>query len=189
MVVMRPLLKPADVERMLKCGEIDPDARWELVDGEIVWLSPTNHYHAQVEVAIALALGPFAKQIGAALMAGDPGFVVGALHQQLRGPDIALVTKERLHIIPRDQTWGSEAPDLAVEVLSPEQHGEAYARPKVAEYLAAGAKVVWLVDPDSQTVRAYEPNRDEYAVYSAETKINLDRIAPGFSARVGSFFP
>ncbi len=74
-------------------------------------------------------------------------------------------------------------------MLSPEQHGEAYARPKVAEYLAAGAKVVWLVDPDAQTVRVYEPNRDDYAIHSVETEITLDQIAPGFSAPVRSFFP
>jgi Uma2 family endonuclease len=59
----------------------------------------------------------------------------------------------------------------------------------VAEYLAAGSKVVWWIDPDARTVRIYEPNRDDYAVYSAEADINLDRIAPGFSARVASFFP
>jgi len=115
--------------------------------------------------------------------------MVGARRQQVRSPDVSLVTRQRLHILPPGKVLATEAPDLAVEVLSPEQHGEAHARPKVAEYLAAGAKVVWLVDPDSTTVRAYEPNRDEYAIYSADTEINLDQIAPGFSAPVGSFLP
>jgi Uma2 family endonuclease len=188
-VIHKPLLKIADVERMLKCGEIDPDALWELVDGEIVYLSPTNPYHGQVEVAIAIALAPFANMIGAALMAGDAGFTVGRKREQLRGPDIALVSRNRSHIISRDKTWGTEAPDLAVEVLSPEQHGEAYARPKVAEYLAAGARVVWLVDPDARSVRVYEPNSDEYTIYAADAEISLDQIAPGFSAPVASFFP
>jgi Uma2 family endonuclease len=189
MVIHKPLLKVDDVERMLQHGEIDPDSNWELVDGEIVYLSPTNPYHGQVVIAIGVALADFARQIGAALTGADSGFRVGDRHQQLRGPDVALVTQLRLNIIARGQTWGSEAPDLAVEVLSPEQHGEAYARPKVAEYLAAGAKVVWLVDPDSRTVRAYEPNRDEFAIYTSDTEISLDAIAPGFSAPVASFFP
>lgn len=189
MVVRKPLLTPADVERMLKCGEIDPDASWELVDGEIVWLSLTNAYHGEVEAAVVFALWPFARRIGAALLSGDPGFVVGAEHQQLRGPDVALVTRERRHILDRSRTWGSEAPDLAIEILSPEQHGEAYARRKVAEYLAAGAKVVWLVDPDSRSVRVYEAGASEYAIYPAQSEITLDAIAPGFSAPVSSFFP
>jgi Uma2 family endonuclease len=189
MVVRKPLLRPDDVARMVKSGEIDPDAIWELVDGEIVWLSPTNTHHGRVCAAIVVALAPFAERIGAALLCNDPGFAVGQWHQQLRGPDVALVIRERLDIVDPSRTWGSEAPDLAVEVLSPEQHGEAYARTKVAEYLAAGAKVVWLVDPDQKTVRAYEPGRGDYAVYSVDAEINLDPIAPGFSAPVPSFFP
>jgi Uma2 family endonuclease len=189
MVVRKPLLTPADVERMLKHGEIDLDANWELVDGEIVWLSPSNRYHGRVCAAIVVALGAFVRLIGAALLCNDPGFIVGTHRHQLRGPDVALVTRERLYILERGSTWGSEAPDLAVEVLSPEQHGEAYARPKVTEYLAAGAKVVWLVDPESRTIRVYEPNRGDYAVYSEDTEITLDAIAPGFSAPVRSFFP
>jgi Uma2 family endonuclease len=189
MVVRKPLLKPADVEGMLRRGEIQPDASWELVDGEIVWLSPGNHEHGWVCALIVAALAPFAARTGAALLCNDAGFIVGADRQQLRGPDVALVTKERLEILERGSTWGQAAPDLAVEVLPPELHGEAYARPKVAEYLAAGAKVVWLVDPDARTVRVYEPNRDDYAIYSAGAEITLDAIAPGFSAPVHFFFP
>jgi Uma2 family endonuclease len=189
MVVRKPLLKPDDVERMVKCGEIEPDKAWELIDGEIVWLSPANPCHAEVVATLAALLYQFVRGIGGRLLAGDSGFVVGANRDQLRGADVALVSHERAHILTADSTWGSEAPDLAVEVLSPDQRGEAYVRPKVAEYLAAGAKVVWLVDPDARTIRVYEPNRDDYAVYSADADIDLDRIAPGFSARVASFFP
>jgi Uma2 family endonuclease len=189
MDVRNQVLTPADVERMLKCGEIDPDARWELVDGEIVWLAPTNWYHAQVVVAVAVALVPFAKQIGAAVLGGDPGFIVGSRHQQLRGPDVALVTKDRLTIFDPAHPWGSEAPDLAVEVLSPEQHGESYAQAKVAEYLAAGGTVVWLVDPDNRTVRVYERGASEHSIYPADNEMTLDAIAPGFSVTVSSFFP
>ncbi|MDE3074139.1 MAG: Uma2 family endonuclease [Chloroflexota bacterium] len=45
------------------------------------------------------------------------------------------------------------APDLAVEVLSEGQHGEAYAKPKVREYFEAGAQLVWLVDVNRREVR------------------------------------
>jgi Uma2 family endonuclease len=189
MVVRKPLLKPTDVERMLKCGEIDPDATWELVNGEIVWLSPASNYHSQVCALIIALLVPFAQRIGGRVLTEGAGFMVGPRLQQMRSPDVSLVSRERLHILPRDRVLGTAAPDLAVEVLSPEQHGEAYARPKVGEYLAAGAKVVWLVDPDARTVRVYEPNRDDYAIYSAEAEITLDQIAPGFSAPVRSFLP
>lgn len=189
MVVRKPLLTPAEFEGMLARGELDADAFLELADGEIVCLSQANLYHNRVCIAIIAVLLPFAKRIRAELFSEGAGFMVGARCQQVRSPDVLLVTRERLRIVPAGGVLGTEAPDLAVEVLSPEQHGEAYARPKVAEYLAAGAKLVWLVDPENRTVRVYERDRTEYAIYPAEVEINLDAIAPGFSAPVHSFFP
>ena len=85
--------------------------------------------------------------------------------------------------MPRDAVWGEEGPDLCVEVLSPEQHGEAYARSKVAEYLDSGAKVVWLVDPEQRTARVYEAGKREFATYSGDAEITLDVIAPAFVTR------
>ncbi|MDE3076642.1 MAG: Uma2 family endonuclease [Chloroflexota bacterium] len=188
MVEVKPLLVPADIERMLSRGEIDPDAMFELVDGEILWLSPTNSYHARICTRIIRLLGPFADRIGADLLDGQAGFMVGARRQQLRSPDVSLVAHDRLNILRREG-FAAAAPDLAVEVLSEGQRSEAYARPKVGEYLAAGASVVWLIDPDARTVRVYEPGRNEYAVHPAETDLTLDQIAPGFSVRVSTLFP
>jgi Uma2 family endonuclease len=185
MVVRRPLLKPDDVERMITCGEIEPDSKVELVDGDLVSLTPASHYHARVCMQVGGTLLPFASRIGAALLDSSAGFRVGDGYRQVRSPDVSLGVKERNFILPSDRRIAAEAPDLAIEVLSPDQRTEAYARPKVAEYLAAGAGVVWLVDPEARTIRVYEPNREDFAVYSAET----DQIAPGFLARIASFFP
>jgi Uma2 family endonuclease len=189
MAVVQALLTPDDVARMLTAGELDREEQFELVDGEIIWLSFASLYHNQVCGAIYVLLLSFAKLIGGIAFVDGAGFRVGPSRMNLRGPDVALVTRERRHIVPREAMWGTEAPDLCVEVLSAEQHGEAYARPKIAEYFAAGAKLVWLVDPERRTVRAYEPGKREFTIYSVEDEIALDAIAPGFRAPVSSFFP
>lgn len=190
MAVVRKLLTPADFEEMAARGEFDQEGCWyELVDGEVICLPTPEWIHSQVIGLIFAALIPFVRQIGAILLVPSAGFIVGDDHQQVRDPDLSLIVKERKHLLVRGRRLIPEAPDLAVEVLSPEQHGDAYAKPKVSEYLAAGGKVVWLVDYDSKTVRAYEPGKTEYTVYSSDDTINLDAIAAGFSARVGSFFP
>ncbi len=188
MVVVKPLLMPADVERMIERGELDGDAFFELVDGEIIWLAPAYSYHGNICANLIGELAPFARSIGARLFDGQTGFMVGERRQQLRCPDVALVTKERLHILP-DEGFATAAPDFAVEVLSREQYGEAYAKPKVAEYFAAGARLVWLVDPRNRTVRAYQPGRDTYELHSPDSEVTLDPIGPGFRAPVASFFP
>src|SRR5262249_22182080 len=109
--------------------------------------------------------------------------------QNIRSADVSLTLKERRHIFEGSRLWATEAPDLAVEVISAEQYGEPYARQKVPEYLAAGARVVWLANPDSRTVRVFEAGRDEVTTYSGDAEITLDALAPGFRVSIDRFFP
>ena len=57
------------------------------------------------------------------------------------------------------------------------------------EYLNAGARVVWLVNPDNRTVRVFEAGSDEVRVYSGDAEVTLDQLAPGFRAPISAFFP
>ena len=183
------LLTPDDVGRMYDDGELDTEADFELVDGEIIWLTePKGTRHARIVVLIVRTLGPFADAIGAWLMDGTYLYRTTADRRNLRAPDVALTTKERVHLLP-DDGWGLESPDLCVEILSPGQFGEAYRRRKVPEYLEAGAKVVWLVNPRERAVRVFEAGNSDVIMYSGDEEITLDRIAPGFRAPVSSFFP
>lgn len=191
MVVVETLLTPVDFERMLESDALpDEDGIfYELVDGEVVRLPQAEWYHALVSGAILRAIGSFADSIGALVLGESAGYVVGERGQQVRGPDVSLVTSGRRSILEEGRRLGSGAPDLAVEVLSRKQFGEAYPRRKAPEYLSAGGKVVWLADPVRKTVRAYEAGKAEYKVYSGDAEITLDAVAPGFRASVSSFFP
>lgn len=181
-------LTPADVLAMLARGEIDPDRPFELVDGEIVWLMPTNGHHGVVCIRFALGIGPFADSVGAILVSEGAGFMVGEDGRQLRCPVLSLVVRERRHMIRREG-WITAAPDLAVEVLSEGQEGEAYGRQKVPEYLDAGELVVWLANPTIRSIIEYVAGRPEPMRYGPDDEITLDAVAPGFRARVGSRFP
>jgi Uma2 family endonuclease len=187
MIEVKQLLTPADVERMLLSGELNWDDNFELVNGEIVPVAPVFDLHGSVCVRIIVAVVPFARTIGARVLDSSVGFMVGGELQQLRAPDVSLVSRERLSIL-RGVGFAHGAPDLAVEVLSEGQHGEAFARPKLAEYFAAGSKVVWFADLRTQTVREYLPGHREYRLYSGDAAITLDAIAPGASFPVSSFF-
>lgn len=189
MVVVERRLTLDDVERMIKQGELDEDQQYELVDGELVCLPMPSLYHHEIIWAIIDVILPFARQIGAKLYSEGGGFRAGGSGQNLRYPDISLTTKDRIGILRIHPLWGIEAPDLAIEVLSPEQYGERYARDKVSEYLSAGGKVVWLVNPANKSVRAFVAGSDEVVTYSGDAEITLDAIVPGFRAPVSAFFP
>ena len=188
MVVVKTRLTALEAEEAVLCGRLPADGSWELVEGEVVPVMPTEGYHGEVCVEIISVLRPVARQIGAKMFDGQTGFIVGGEREQVRMPDVSLVTRERLHIVPT-RGFVRGAPDLAVEVLSEGQFGEAYALAKISEYFAAGGKLVLLVDPRAQTVRAYEAGSQTYSEYSGNAELTLDAIAPGFKARVSAFFP
>ncbi|HEU0168644.1 MAG TPA: Uma2 family endonuclease, partial [Chloroflexota bacterium] len=175
MAVAHKLLTASEFEAMIVAGEFADTDHWlELVNGEVVELPAPPLIHSLVVALIIRALSSFADRIGALLLVETAAFVVGPQRQQVRQPDASLITRERASIAQLNRRFATEAPDLAVEVLSAEQHTEAYAVTKVAEYLGANGKVVWLVDTDDRTVRVYETGKAEYTVYSAMDTITLD---------------
>ena len=77
-------------------------------------------------------------------------------------------------------------PDLAVEVLSPDDR-PGYVREKVAEWLEAGTLVVWVVDPRTRTVTIHEAG--ERAVVFGESEVlSGDDLLPGFELPVRDVF-
>ena len=70
------------------------------------------------------------------------------------------------------------APDLAVEVLSPDE-GPAAVQDKVAEYLAAGVPLVWVLDTAREAVTVHVPGQPARVLGSAEV-LTGDEVLPGF---------
>jgi len=104
---------------------------------------------------------------------------------KVRKPDVSFVAAGRL---PGDRPPKGHTkipPDLAVEVISP--NDLAYEiEDKVAEYLAAGVKLVWVVNPASRTVRVQSgPNG---AILRSDDTITGADVLPGFECRVAEFF-
>src|SRR5437868_8456946 len=73
---------------------------------------------------------------------------------RVRKPDVSFVARGRLpgNRIPTGHI--SVAPDLAVEVTSPNDHYWEV-REKVEEYLAAGVRLVWVVDPKTRSIEVF----------------------------------
>lgn len=78
------------------------------------------------------------------------------------------------------------APDLAVEILSP-SNTPAAIRGKVAEYLVAGTRIMWIVDPDSRTVTVYRSLLVPHVLAEAET-LDGEDVVPGFRITVAELF-
>lgn len=165
-----------------------PDlGRCELVQGELIMMSPGGSEHGAIIVRISGPLWTHVHQNALGIVFGaETGFQIARDPDTVRAPDVAFVRAERLEAgIPRGFFQG--APDLAVEVLSPgDRTGEVLA--KTGDWLGAGCRMVWVVDPETRTVTVYRSLNDIRVLGAAEQLDGQD-VAEGFRLPVGEIFP
>ena len=86
-----------------------------------------------------------------------------------------------------EEGWLTIVPDLAVEVVSP--NDTAYeVEQKAREYLGVGARLVWVVYPNIRSVRVHRPDGTE-AMRREGDELGGESVLPGFACRVGELFP
>jgi Uma2 family endonuclease len=161
-----------------------PDKRVELVRGVLVVREPAGARHGRVTLNVAIELGSYvrAHQLGA-VYAAETGFTLARDPDTVRAPDVAFVRRERLPS-PEPIGFPDLAPDLVVEVLSPgERPGELLA--KIADWLSAGTRLVWVIDPERRLARVYRQDGTERIVAAEET-LDGEDVVPGFSCPLGA---
>ncbi len=170
-----------------EAARLDPDTRaGEIVDG--VWV-PVTHgtwRHGAIVVTIACLLKLYAREHSGWSVAADPGVKLGRNPDRLRAPDIGMVRKERVPTGKGVDGWLEGAPDVVVEVLGDSQTYSEMTK-KALEYLAAGAKMVWLVDPDPRRVVLFTPPAQVRILGEDDTLDGAD-VLPGFRCKVAEMF-
>ena len=105
----------------------------------------------------------------------------------IRVPDVSFFARGRLtrsqHLAP---PVAPIAGDLVVEVVSKSNTKAEIAR-KLTEYFAAGSRLVWVVEPKSQTVRVYT-KPDEFVVLGLDDWLDGGAVLPGFRLAVRELF-
>jgi Uma2 family endonuclease len=160
--------------------------RCELVRGKLIMMSPAGEEHGWIAMNIGAPLAFYVRQQGLGrVYAGDTGFHTARDPDTVRAPDMAFVRAERAGDKPGHRFFPG-APDLAVEILSPsDRAGEVLA--KVHEWLDAGCRAVWLVDPRTRTVTVYR-SRTQIAVFGVGQQLSGDDVVAGFQMPVAEIF-
>ena len=176
-------------EALVTADELLAHPEWnpcELVNGKVVFGSPAGWGHGDVAGIIAGLLFAYAREKNAGrVLTAEAGFILHRDPDTVRAPDVMFVAKER---IPAGSPKGflPVPPDLAVEIVSPsDKFSDVTA--KAEEYIAAGVRMVWVVDP--QTHRAYI-FRSNQAVRSLMEKESLpgEDVLPGFELPLRELF-
>ena len=157
----------------------------ELVDGVLV--EKTVGYF---ESRLALVLGYYIELF---LDRHDLGIVLGAdgavrlMPGLVRIPAVSFLSWDKfpnreLPVEPIPDL----APDLAVEVLSEGNTPEEMRR-KLREYFQAGVRLVWLIDPATQSAEVYTSPRKKRIITSGQV-IDGGSVLPGFGLRLQELF-
>jgi Uma2 family endonuclease len=106
---------------------------------------------------------------------------------RVRMADVSFIRKERV----TDERWAEGycpiPPDLAVEVVSPNDLVDELDE-KVEDYLRAGVKLIWVVHPALRAVQVFRSDKSASWLW-AEDELSGEDVIPGFHCRVGDLFP
>jgi Uma2 family endonuclease len=158
--------------------------RLELEEGVIVEMassSPTNTVIAG-RVIYFLNAHVIPNNLGYVTVP-DGGFRLAA--KRVRQPDAAFISRSRLPELPKEFQI---APDLAVEVVSPNED----VLKKVNEYLRAGTRMVWAIYADEKSVYVFTLDEDgslRGQPHGVDDTLDGGDVLPGFALPVREIFP
>jgi Uma2 family endonuclease len=165
----------------------DDGFRYELVRGELMKRPLAGQTHGRYASNISLSLGGHANanRLGRCYIA-DTGFILETDPDHVRTPDFAFISNERLREIGESDGFAQGAPDVAVEVISPnDRYTEV--EEKVEDWLKAGCRAVIVVNPRRQTVNLHRSPTDVTILTESDT-LEISDIVPGWQMPVEDIF-
>jgi Uma2 family endonuclease len=143
--------------------------RYELVRGVLNMMSPAGSEHGWIAGRIFHRLATHVEKydLGRAY-AAETGFRIASSPDTVRAPDACFVSHERLASVEPTRSYLPLAPDLVVEVISPNDTFSEV-ESKIEAWLQAGTSVVLVADPASQTLRVYRDGSKILVLHAGET--------------------
>ena len=162
--------------------------RYELVRGELRTMAPPGVYHGKSATRVGRSLADYVDEndLGEVYIT-EVGFLIGSNPDHVRAPDIAFVRREREDEVGEIQGYFPGPPDLAIEVISP---NDIYREvdEKVQDWLDAGTRMVIVINPRRREVRLHTPQADAIVLMPGDTLDGGD-VVPGWRIPVRTVFP
>ena len=163
------------------------DARYELIDGELILAAAPRTTHQRLQTELGWRMGQLADENDLGAVFFSPTDVVLSATDVVQ-PDLIFISKERARIIAEEAVFG--APDLIIEILSPSTAArdmgckrDLYERHSVKEY--------WMADVDSVWIRVLRLNAAgffEVVGTYGEGDTFTSTVLAGFTVNVSEVF-
>lgn len=174
-------ITPVDVERASERGA----KHYELIRGELRH-KPIGTRSMFVAGLIGGRLNKaLYPQVGVAVTAA-PIYCFGRPDHGRR-PDVVYIRRERLEGAATPSGDLAISPDLVVEVLTPWMSALDF-EDRLTDYLDAGVPLVWIVNPDRRTIRAYRADQTT-CLYRWNDVVENDALLPGLRLVIADIFP
>lgn len=164
-----------------------PGKRLELVEGEVREVPGTSILHGLIVVRVGRLLAAFVEERNLGLVTVDgSAYLIRKDPDTVRIPDVAFVSWSRLpEPLPLNNYWPL-SPDLAVEVVSPDDRAIEL-HEKAQSYLAAGTRQVWVLWPQRRSITVHTPQGSGNDL-GADDILDGGDLLPGFGVRTGDLF-
>jgi Uma2 family endonuclease len=145
------------------------ESRLELVKGDLIVMSPASSEHGRIASRILIRLGTHVEtnDLGETF-AAETGFLIESDPDTVRAPDAAFVSYERMSEVDQSVAYLPLAPELVVEVISPND-SSSDVEAKAEQWLGAGSMIVLVADPKNETFRIYRSKSEIQVLHSGET--------------------
>ncbi len=173
----------------------DDGSRYEVVEGVLVRMAGSGDIATTIAVALAAILFTFVRPRRLGRITGADGVYkfLGAETGLL--PDVGFYGAALFPRVVDRRKPVPFAPELAVEVASPEQDAREMAA-KAWRYLRGGTRLVWVVWPENQSIDVWRPSdlRPRYqdmrpaTTWGAGDLLDGEDVVPGFSHPVADIF-
>ncbi len=159
---------------------------YELIRGELKTMAPAGYEHGKLamEFATLLNIHVKANKLGQ-VTAAETGFKLTTNPDTVRAPDAAFISQQRLDEVGPVQGYWPGAPDLAVEVISPNDLYTEVSE-KVTEWLKAGSKMVVVINPRTEQVLVHMPG--DVNVLEGDDTLDGGDVVPGWQLPIKELF-
>jgi Uma2 family endonuclease len=168
-----------DDELMRFCAANDSVRVEREPNGEILVMTPANSKSSKMNMRIARLLDEWAEEDGRGVaFDSSGGFTLP--DTSMRNPDAAWMLGSRWDAMSDDEQsrFAPACPDFIIELRSPSDR-LSDSQAKMHQWIANGAQLAWLIDPQRKVVEIYRPG-EEPEIHEHPTSVHGTGPIAGF---------
>lgn len=172
---------PMDEDQLFRFCRINDDLRIERdASGDLIIMSPEGLGSGAGNAELAAVFAVWSKRDGSGRIFGSStGFILP--NGAMRAPDLSWVRHERLKRLGKEERerFPRLCPDFVLELLSPSD-SRRRVQVKMEEYIANGAQLAWMIDPQRKQVHTYKPGHEPEILDNPQF-VSGEPVLKGFS--------